>query len=76
MLRFTDEEKKLQSELSWHATRLKELAFEIEIGKYKSVEINHKNLTHEIRDGGLDGRPSDIRLQEYGFELTIRVLYK
>ena len=70
MLEFTEEEKKLQEELSWLATGLKELAFEIEIGKYKSVEINHKNLIHEIGDGiGVIGH------QEYGFEITIKVLY-
>ena len=70
MLKFTEEEKKLQNELSWLATRLKELAFEIEIGKYKSVEINHKNLIHEIGDS-----VGVIGYQEYGFEITIKVLY-
>ena len=68
MLKFTDEEKKLQEELSWLATSLKELAFEIEMGKYSEVTINHKNLVQEIRDGV-------IGYNEYGFELTIKVLY-
>ena len=67
MPKFTDEEQKLQKELSLLATGLRELAFEIEIGKYKSVEINHKTLFDEIIDL--------TKFNEYGFELTIKVLY-
>ena len=71
MLEFTEEEKKLQEELSWLATRLKELAFEIEVGKYKSVKLNHKNLTLKIGNANI----GVIGHEEIGFELTIRVLY-
>ena len=70
MQKFTDEEQKLQKKLSLLATGLRELAFEIEIGKYKFVEINHRNLIHKIGDGvGVIGH------QEYGFEIIIKVLY-
>ena len=69
MPEFKDEEKKLQDELSWLVTSLKELAFEIEMGKYSSATINHKNLVQEIKDGVVIG------YNEYGFELTIKVLY-
>ncbi len=70
MLEFTEEEKELQQQLNNVATRLKELAFEIQIGKYKEINVDYKPTLIEIRD-----KYMLVDYQETGFTLCVEIKY-